>query len=282
MPAQVDDLHGRRIRLPNPGVRQASGRSTGSRTPGAMSPSGRSTKASLQLRPRNAQMPRAVDDESSNSTMSISSVRSRNAARRGGGRGDFRARAATHRARPDRDRYRSTPAALRKSGTVETDRAATRYTGETTTSPKRARNASIAARRCASGSMLQPRLRYARCTLRSQTFDPRSMTHADRARTAHRAGLATASAAPTARRIPRGSARRSARPVFRPGRSPTPTTNAIRRLRHRLVVERVLDRVARRRLAVVEGHLDVERNRLADAAFPVVDADQGVDLGGLR
>src|SRR5207342_2383884 len=49
-------------------------------------------------------------------------------------------------------------------------------------------------------------------------------------------------------------------------------------LAHRLVVERVFDRVARRGLAVVEGHLDVEHERLPDAALPIVDADERLDL----
>ncbi len=48
-------------------------------------------------------------------------------------------------------------------------------------------------------------------------------------------------------------------------------------LRNGLVVERVVDRIACGRPRVVEAHLDVERDRLARAAFPVVDADDGVD-----
>src|SRR6185312_9051658 len=48
-------------------------------------------------------------------------------------------------------------------------------------------------------------------------------------------------------------------------------------LRHVLVVQRQRDVVAGGRHAVVERHLDVERQRLAHAALPVVDADHGID-----
>src|SRR5690606_28645287 len=45
-----------------------------------------------------------------------------------------------------------------------------------------------------------------------------------------------------------------------------------------LVVQGVVDRVAGGRDAVVERHLDVEYQRLADPPLPVVDTDQRVDL----
>src|SRR5690606_29276165 len=51
-------------------------------------------------------------------------------------------------------------------------------------------------------------------------------------------------------------------------------------LAHRLVVERAGDVVAGGGHAVVEVHLDVEQQRLADPPLPVVDADPGFDFEG--
>ena len=48
-------------------------------------------------------------------------------------------------------------------------------------------------------------------------------------------------------------------------------------LGHGLVVEGVVDVIGGRRLADVGGHFQVQAYRLAGAAFPVVDADDGVD-----
>src|SRR6056297_6032 len=48
-------------------------------------------------------------------------------------------------------------------------------------------------------------------------------------------------------------------------------------LRHRLVVERVLDAVGGRRAPDVGGDLEVDADGLADAPFPVVNADHRLD-----